>query len=193
MCARDLELPLLYVEQLDFCSQIAAGMRHVAEKGFVHMDVATRNILVKGRRLKVADFGTSHQVDVKTKEFLLLSRMRLPVRWMAPETLRGNQISFSEKTDVWSFGVTCWEIFSYAAIPFGDLSSEKAKAAVQDGKLLEKPAACPQRFFDNVLMPCWRADASARPQFNRACAASPQRICLATFDLPPLLCHIVCA
>ena len=166
MCRSEIELPLTFVEMIYWARQIAEGMKHVCEKGFVHMDVATRNILVKGHRLKVADFGTAHALDKQTRKFRLLHKMKLPVRWMAPETLSGSEIYFSEFSDVYSFGVTVWEIFSYAKLPFGKLSSSEARDVVVKGQVLERPKVCPEDFYENIMRPCWSKDPAERPTFT---------------------------
>ena len=99
------------MERLNFIKQTLAGMEYIASQGFVHMDLAARNVLLGENNLtKIADFGIAHKVDPQTQKFRLTGHLRLAVRWMAPETLGGKRIYFSEKTDVYSFGVFMWEV-----------------------------------------------------------------------------------
>jgi hypothetical protein len=88
--------------------QIANGMAHMATKGLIHMDLAARNVLVdSGLVVKVCDFGLTRRVDVQSGVYKHTKAMKLPVKWMAIESIA--KLAFSEKTDVWSFGVTLWE------------------------------------------------------------------------------------
>ena len=65
----------------------------------------------------------------------------LPVRWTAPEIFQ--QRKFTHKSDVWSFGVTIWEIFRYGAVPYESLNNVQVLQAVTNGKHLDQPENCP--------------------------------------------------
>eukprot|EP00960_Hanusia_phi_P023797 702118-Hanusia_phi.AAC.1 len=81
--------------------------------------------------LKIADFGLS----------LIAGSTELPMRWMAPESIRRRQ--YSEESDVWAFGVTMWEIWTYAEFPYGHLSDDLVGSKVIQGERLRSPGACP--------------------------------------------------
>ena len=96
-------------------------------------------------------------------------------RWAAIEVLRDCQ--FSAKSDVWSFGVTCWEIFALGATPFSDIGSliyhthstelhaETSAALVEelvDGKRLPVPDGCPEP-ISALMRTCWEFSPSRRP------------------------------
>eukprot|EP00051_Salpingoeca_urceolata_P007962 m.102222 g.102222 ORF g.102222 m.102222 type:complete len:947 (+) comp15499_c0_seq3:291-3131(+) len=151
-------------EQLDACRQIASGMRHIAEHGFVHMDLACRNIMVaESSVLKIGDFGLTQEISTETGVYTLRDRLKLSIRWMAPETLTGGSKLFSEKTDVYAFGVTTWEIFSYGRKPFpGD--TRAALAEIKEGKTLDMPPGCPPAVW-TLMQKSWDKTPENRPSF----------------------------
>ena len=103
MC-KEKEYTVKLVEMLHMAAQIATGMAHMATLGWIHMDLAARNVLVdSGLVCKVSDFGLTRKVDPFTGIFTQTKAMKLPIKWMAPESMRAGS-QFSEKTDVWSSG-----------------------------------------------------------------------------------------
>ncbi|EDQ85288.1 uncharacterized protein MONBRDRAFT_34315 [Monosiga brevicollis MX1] len=159
-------LHLTLVERLNFIKQTLAGMEYIASQGFVHMDLAARNVLLGENNLtKIADFGIAHKVDPQTQKFRLTGHLRLAVRWMAPETLGGKRIYFSEKTDVYSFGVFMWEVFESGELPFGHLKSRAARDEIRAGLILSQPDDCPDDVFDFMLQ-AWHKEPEQRPSFS---------------------------
>ena len=155
------------LEKLVLIEQALAGMVYIAERGYVHMDVAARNMLLHTNNLvKIADFGIAHKVDPETKKFRLRGFLRLAVRWMAPETLGGSPIYFSERTDVYAFCVFMWEIFQNGLLPFHTMKSRAARDAIRDGAILAKPDACPQELYD-LMTTAWERDVEARWTFQQ--------------------------
>ncbi|KAG2484865.1 hypothetical protein HYH03_016351 [Edaphochlamys debaryana] len=86
----------------------------------------------------------------------------VPARWAAPEVLAGGPLS--EAADVWSFGVTCWEIFANGAEPYSNMDNRQVLMAVRSGARLERPRGCPLELWELILR-CWSADFRDRPRF----------------------------
>ena len=83
---------------------------------------------------------------------------------MAPEVFQSQK--FGEASDVWSFGVTCCEVFTKAATPYYDWSNVYVCERVQGGYQLERPADCPDWIYDNAITPCFDLDPKERPSFE---------------------------
>lgn len=150
-------------ELVKFAYHIAKGMEHVASKGIVHRDLASRNILVsKDKICKVADFGFARRVTDDCA-YERTTANPVPVKWMAPEALVENR--FTSKSDVFSFGILMWEIVTLGATPYEYLTSSEVYKKVSAGGRLDRPAHCRDEIF-NIMERCWHHNPVERPTFK---------------------------
>merc|ERR1719289_599746 len=97
---------------MKFASHIALGMAYLAKHKFVHRDLAARNCMVDGDLVvKIADFGLSRDLNESDYYTSGDKQAKLPIKWMAPESMERRV--YNARTDMWSYGVLLWEIFSH--------------------------------------------------------------------------------
>ncbi|CAH1176852.1 unnamed protein product [Phaedon cochleariae] len=145
-----------------FVYQVAKGMEYLYEIGIIHRDLAARNILItEEHTCKVADFGFARDV-IASHVYERKSEGRLPIRWMAPESLYDN--IFTVKSDVWSFGVLIWEVVTLGSTPYPGMSAVEVMKKVRDGYRLDKPEHCRRELY-NIMYYCWDKDPKERPSF----------------------------
>ncbi|XP_065842229.1 fibroblast growth factor receptor 3-like [Oscarella lobularis] len=154
-------------KQFAFAQQIAEGMKYVASKGCVHRDLAARNVLVcAGQRLKVSDFGLAK--DLQSAAYYRKTKRGgvIPFRWCAPEVLLYR--TYSEYSDVWSYGIVLWEIATLGGTPYPGIPVEKLFELLtgKTGYRMSKPRNCSQKLYD-VMARCWDSVPDTRPTFFR--------------------------
>ncbi|XP_063751235.1 platelet-derived growth factor receptor beta-like isoform X3 [Eleginops maclovinus] len=157
--------PLLSVSDLlGFSFQIAQAMDFLSSRNCIHSDLAARNILVcEGKLLKVCDFGLARDL-MKDQDYIARGSSFLPVKWMPPESIFQN--IYSCQSDVWSYGILLWEVFSLGARPYPDLPmTREFYSALKRGYRMSRPDHAPLNMYDLMKM-CWAESPKSRPSFS---------------------------
>ncbi|XP_031715616.1 tyrosine-protein kinase ZAP-70 [Anarrhichthys ocellatus] len=150
---------------VDLMHQVSMGMKYLEEKNFVHRDLAARNVLlVKQQFAKISDFGLSKALGADDNYYKARTAGKWPLKWYAPECI--NFHKFSSKSDVWSFGVTMWEAFTYGGKPYKKMKGPDVMRFIESGSRMECPTACPERMY-TVMKECWTYKHEERPDFKK--------------------------
>ncbi|XP_070546405.1 fibroblast growth factor receptor homolog 1-like [Ptychodera flava] len=151
-------------ELLSFADQIACGMEHLATLKIIHRKLGIRNIFVgKGKICKIGCFSHAVKTDKEFEEIRDCQEGRLPLRWMAPESLEEGV--FSLKTDVWTYGVMLWEIVTLGQTPYPGVTSREIAEYILKGRSMEKPAQCTGELYSLMLL-CWALNPRNRPSMS---------------------------
>ncbi|XP_069099311.1 tyrosine-protein kinase Srms [Pleurodeles waltl] len=147
---------------MQFACHIAEGMAYLEERNIIHRDLAARNILL-GHDLvcKIADFGLARLL--KDDIYNPSSNTKIPVKWTAPEA--ANFHNYSLKSDVWSYGVLLYEVFSYGQQPYKGWNNRETIDQICNGYRLPRPEICPVDVY-SMMLECWRELPHLRPTFQ---------------------------
>ncbi|KAK2891164.1 hypothetical protein Q8A67_013807 [Cirrhinus molitorella] len=161
----DLYKKVLTLEDLICYSfQVAKGMEFLASRKCIHRDLAARNILLSENNVvKICDFGLARDI-YKDPDYVRKGDARLPLKWMAPEAIFDK--IYTTQSDVWSFGVLMWEIFSLGASPYPGLHiDEEFCCRLKEGTRMKAPEYSSSEIYQTML-DCWHGEPSKRPMFT---------------------------
>lgn len=157
------------------CAQIASGMENISYIRCVHKDLAARNILVTPQlNVKISHLGLCR--DIYQLEYYQDGENIFPIRWMPPEAVLQNK--YSLQSDVWSYAVTCWEIFSTTSLPLSKYRNEEildiltssstlthTKVQTLYSSLEQLPSDCSYALL-SIIKKCLSIDPQNRPSFT---------------------------
>jgi len=162
---------LNFVDALKISISACEGVTYLARQKIVHRDIAARNFLIKKESngdflVKVSDFGMSSSLS--DNQVSTISSNKFPDAWIAYEILKAKiekkERVYSEKTDVWSFGVVLWEIFTKGKQPYKGFYGEEILKRLDNKDYLSS-----ENIPDNVyslMLKCWNINPNERPSFS---------------------------
>ncbi|CAJ0582442.1 unnamed protein product, partial [Mesorhabditis spiculigera] len=145
---------------MSYCWQIADALNFLHTNTLLHRDLAARNVLVNANgNVMITDFGLA----VWTEKQNRTRSHRLPIKWTAIEALRYGQ--FTAHSDIWSYGVCLWEIFSMGKEPYTYVGTEEMASYLASGKRLNHPRSCPNHTW-SMIKRCWQEHPEDRPSLE---------------------------
>lgn len=158
--------------QIKFALDACRGMAYLELKGIIHRDLAARNILISEKDVaKVSDFGLAIDVAKRERQMIysgtdreLVESGKLPIKWTAPEALKKH--GFTSKSDVWSFGVLLWEIYSFGRVPYPRIPIAEVVKYVESNQKMDPPEGCPDNMY-KIMLNAWELDVDKRPTFEK--------------------------
>lgn len=148
---------------LQIKSDICSGMEYLERNNIIHCDLCASNVLLDNdENAKISDFGLSI-INNNLLSFKKTKRNKLRIRWCAPETL--NEELFTSKSDVYSYGITLWEIYSYGRTPYPHIALDDLKHIISSGYQMLKPDLCPENIY-TLMTYCWNLNWKKRPSFQ---------------------------
>ncbi|XP_075418919.1 vascular endothelial growth factor receptor 1 isoform X1 [Tenrec ecaudatus] len=155
--------PITMEDLISYSFQVARGMEFLSSRKCIHRDLAARNILLSENHVvKICDFGLARDI-YKNPDYVRKGDTRLPLKWMAPESIFDK--IYSTQSDVWSYGVLLWEIFSLGGSPYpGVQMDEDFCSRLKEGMRMRTPEYATPEIYQ-IMLDCWHKDPKARPRF----------------------------
>ncbi|XP_078401502.1 vascular endothelial growth factor receptor 1 isoform X1 [Cetorhinus maximus] len=155
--------PITMEDLISYSFQVARGMEFLSSRKCIHRDLAARNVLLSENNVvKICDFGLARDI-YKDPDYVRKGDARLPLKWMAPESIFDK--IYNTQSDVWSYGVLLWEIFSLGASPYpGVQIDEEFCRRLKEGTRMRAPEYSTPEIYQ-TLLDCWHADPKKRPTF----------------------------
>uniref|UniRef100_A0A8C5ELB4 Receptor protein-tyrosine kinase n=1 Tax=Gouania willdenowi TaxID=441366 RepID=A0A8C5ELB4_GOUWI len=148
---------------LNWCVQIAKGMNYLEDNRMVHRNLAARNVLLNNNFMaQISDYGIADLLYPDDKKYFY-NEVKTPIKWMSLESIlfRRN----THQSDVWSYGVTIWEMMSYGAEPYASICPQDVPDLLEKGERLSQPQICTIDVY-MVMVKCWMIDENVRPTFK---------------------------
>ncbi|XP_072119067.1 vascular endothelial growth factor receptor 1 isoform X1 [Mobula birostris] len=157
--------PITMEDLISYSFQVARGMEFLASRKCIHRDLAARNILLSENNVvKICDFGLARDI-YKDPDYVRKGDARLPLKWMAPESIFDKV--YNTQSDVWSYGVLLWEIFSLGASPYpGVQIDEEFCRRLKEGTRMRAPDYSTPEIYQ-ILLDCWHNEPKQRPTFTK--------------------------
>ncbi|XP_041368825.1 uncharacterized protein LOC121383106 isoform X2 [Gigantopelta aegis] len=144
--------------------EIAQAMEYLTSRGIVHKKLAARNVLLTFiLQAKVTGFGPQRGDDAEEDENSKGSR--IPIKWTPPECLKSLKHA-DEKSDVWSYGIVLWEIFSLGQTPYPNIRSRDIAGKLKGGYRLGRPEFSEDLHY-KMMQDCWTEKPKNRPTFKK--------------------------
>ncbi|KAM3612984.1 uncharacterized protein V6R79_018301 [Siganus canaliculatus] len=165
VCEETADWPLDIDDLLRFSFQVAQGLEFLAAKNCIHRDVAARNVLLTDHRVaKICDFGLARDI-MNDSSYVVKGNARLPVKWMAPESIF--DCIYTVQSDVWSYGILLWEIFSLGKSPYPSMAVDsRFYKMVKRGYQMSQPDFAPPEIY-MIMKMCWNLEPTERPTFSK--------------------------
>uniref|UniRef100_A0A8C6NXN1 receptor protein-tyrosine kinase n=1 Tax=Nothobranchius furzeri TaxID=105023 RepID=A0A8C6NXN1_NOTFU len=157
---------LLDIEDLlRFSLQVAQGLDFLAARNCIHRDVAARNVLLTSQReAKICDFGLARDI-MNDSNYVVKGNARLPVKWMAPESIF--DCIYTVQSDVWSYGILLWEIFSLGQSPYPSMAVDtRFYKMIKHGYQMSQPGFASLEMY-TIMRMCWNLEPTKRPTFQK--------------------------
>ena len=151
---------LKILDLLHIAIQIAAGLEYLSMHHYTHRALASQNCLITDyMTVKILNFKLNPE-DYSSDYYCIPNNQALPIRWLPPESIFYE--NFTTSSDVWSYGVVLWEIFSFGKEPYSGYSNQQVIELVKDCHFLPCPENCPPHFY-SLMIDCWRKNPKNRP------------------------------